>query len=750
MEKEFLNGVALVKKKGNKIFIVESPLGEGGETPIILNGIPRKLVDKLSDIVSVKDFGAKGDGVTDDTEAIQKAIDTGFSVFLPLGIYRCRQELVFRTKGQRFFGSGQGYGEGFYWMDKWHHQTTLMFDDPVAGQRYVKTRVLHRASASSPNDAPLSVCLNIQNEGVELSDFCVMQKCTSDVSDYGADWDVGIFNGCRPSLKMQRVSCVGYFREANYYFDVTHEAEAGEFTDSYGQKFPSHLDSALASGADYCAMVECFAWGGKWGVKIQGAKPANGQTWYSPDYPYYDSVLGKDCVDSRGGVGFSDFFMCDCSIYGGMHHSLRRISDPVVGFGRNTILNDQAGGCLSVDGLASNTSHALQGHTYLRNRFASFEPFRIRLGRTNRDVFYECMTDVYIANKFYSSDGSQTFNAVDSSNSYGPWAISDLASRTLRLPQTSPEYATMKKDEELCSSSILESDGSISFGSKLFTVGYKKTPLDATAGDVKLNVLRPDEQNVGTIAISRTGKNNAVYLQHRYDSSNGKDVGTLLADNLTIRCPTGNLEFYVSINGVVDQFLNCVSSDTSNQQFVVNAVTRPRIDNTYSLGVSAFRWSQVYAATGTINTSDEREKTTIVDPDEALMRAWGKVNYKVFQFKEAVEKKGEGARLHVGVIAQQVIDAFKSEGLDATRYGILCYDKWDDQYEDVVVVDESGYTDENGNEVPDKTHTEKRLVMPASDRYGIRYEEALALESAYQRWQFKKIQIMLKDNGIGF
>jgi hypothetical protein len=48
----------------------------------------RTVQDRLRDIVSVKDFGAVGDGVTDDTAACQLALDTGKNVFFPDGEYR--------------------------------------------------------------------------------------------------------------------------------------------------------------------------------------------------------------------------------------------------------------------------------------------------------------------------------------------------------------------------------------------------------------------------------------------------------------------------------------------------------------------------------------------------------------------------------------------------------------------------------------------------------------------------------------
>lgn len=154
--------------------------------------------------------------------------------------------------------------------------------------------------------------------------------------------------------------------------------------------------------------------------------------------------------------------------------------------------------------------------------------------------------------------------------------------------------------------------------------------------------------------------------------------------------------------------------NASVPEMVVDGIVRAETDNVRNLGSSSRRWSNIYAGTSTINTSDQREKQQIESINETVLRAWGKVTFTQFKFDNAVELKGSAARWHFGVIAQQVKEAFESEGLNPFEYGLLCYDEWLDQYE----------TDEAGNQV---------LVMPAGNRYGIRYDEALALECAYLR-----------------
>jgi len=140
-------------------------------------------------------------------------------------------------------------------------------------------------------------------------------------------------------------------------------------------------------------------------------------------------------------------------------------------------------------------------------------------------------------------------------------------------------------------------------------------------------------------------------------------------------------------------------------------VFRPYETGVVNLGSGQRRWDNIYAVNGTINTSDERSKQDIEPLSEAEKIVAQKLKGLVrsFRFKDAVVNKGDNARIHVGVIAQDVAQAFTDEGLDPHKYGLFCYDEWEETEE---VLDENG-----------------EVVTPyseAGDRFGIRYDELLA------------------------
>ncbi len=71
-----------------------------------MGAVSRTMADKFKDSISVKDFGAKGDGLSDDTLSIQQALSAYDSVFLPQGTYLISGTITLKAR-QRLYGAGQ-------------------------------------------------------------------------------------------------------------------------------------------------------------------------------------------------------------------------------------------------------------------------------------------------------------------------------------------------------------------------------------------------------------------------------------------------------------------------------------------------------------------------------------------------------------------------------------------------------------------------------------------------------------------
>tara|TARA_R110000796_G_C14537106_1_gene432513 strand:+ start:438 stop:1946 length:1509 start_codon:yes stop_codon:yes gene_type:complete len=171
---------------------------------------------------------------------------------------------------------------------------------------------------------------------------------------------------------------------------------------------------------------------------------------------------------------------------------------------------------------------------------------------------------------------------------------------------------------------------------------------------------------------------------------------------------------YQASNGVSGLRTNLLGTSSNGWRLQFAGATKlearsdrllPSPDNTMLNGGASNRWSVVYAGTGTINTSDERDKTSLLDIDAAELAVAQELKscIKKFKFNDAVSKKGDNARIHFGVGAQTVKAIFESHGLVAESYALFCYDEWEAE------------TDEEGTE-----------VTPSGNRYGIRYDQLLA------------------------
>jgi hypothetical protein len=177
----------------------------------------------------------------------------------------------------------------------------------------------------------------------------------------------------------------------------------------------------------------------------------------------------------------------------------------------------------------------------------------------------------------------------------------------------------------------------------------------------------------GRITSTRSGNTNLLLNRLSSDGSlidfykDGSAVGSISAKggDLTIQSSTSNHK------GL--RFGDANISPTDNNGNVQDATT--------SLGTSSARFTDIYATNGTIQTSDINEKQDIEELSEAETRVAVAVKglLKKYRWKSAVADKGDDARIHFGIMAQDLQQAFSVEGLDAGDYGMFISSTWTDE-----------------------------------------------------------------------
>jgi len=218
---------------------------------------------------------------------------------------------------------------------------------------------------------------------------------------------------------------------------------------------------------------------------------------------------------------------------------------------------------------------------------------------------------------------------------------------------------------------------------KVKTANSERARIDAN-GNMLLGKTSLDNSTVGA-RINATGDASfvrsgakALFLNRTTDAG---DICLFAKDNSTVG----------GINNTSDEFtlksvsgLTLESNDSSTQRrlFLSNGSLKPynADDNTLDLGTAVGRWDDVFATNGTIQTSDQNEKQDIASATTKELNVAKKLSalFKTFRWKDKVTEKGDKARTHTGIVAQEVQTAFKEEGLDASNYGLFTSDTWTD------------------------------------------------------------------------
>jgi hypothetical protein len=243
-----------------------------------------------------------------------------------------------------------------------------------------------------------------------------------------------------------------------------------------------------------------------------------------------------------------------------------------------------------------------------------------------------------------------------------------------------------------------------------------KTASNSTVAGSQLNangLIIGTTSETNPLLLNRLSTNGDI-IDFRKDSTT---IGTIGADGgkLYVNSLGSNLVFQVGGTSYINM-------DSTH--------IYPQTDNAYDLGSAGNRFDDVFATNDAIQTSDRNEKQDIAELSDAEKRVAIVVKglMRKYRWKDAVAEKGDDARTHFGIIAQDLQDAFTAESLDAGDYAMFCSDTW---WEKEISVDAVEADEEKGIEAKD-AYTYMDTKDEATDGYtektrlGVRYSELLA------------------------
>ena len=680
-----------------------------------VGALPRTAQDKMRDIVSVRDFGAVGDGVTDSAAAFVKASSAfGQVVHVPMGSYLVHLtqanaasilDLLRRIRVDGFLSIV--VPTGLITLTQ-----QVVIDSPdlnliqILGPAPVSKIVSSMASVTGAAKA-YSVTLNIPDTaGITIGDYAIVR----DVSGTG---DYYAHNG------IWKITAIGV-------------GQVTVLNTHHGAAFPV----GSITVATLIVLKARFQFIGCDGFRLEGVKAL-------ARFEQFAIVGDWSVAAGTGTLGAHGVVMCLPVITNG--------ADSNANFSPSG--NGAVGPLLGVSGfgeqgiVCAGRSHLVANYvasSSSRKRGWYAEGGHIRAKSTISSGNGE---DGFISDVGGSIRNSQSVSVGNGLNGYIAINLSFIGAGTSR------STGNLNNGYEVRGPGRMEVPGAraLNNGSSGFAASYGGM-IQAPESEGSGNGVSGYDAATGIIdALTSTSRNNVGYgYRSQYGSTvratesvisgNGagpyysRDGGVLFEAGgavSVLNVPTYSVgqrvydsakAFYYgfSTNSVGDLLL----SAGANPEWVYKAdgVFHPSVDNGPTIGRASNRPSVLFAGTGTINTSDGREKTDVRQFLAAELKAGLRLANElgIYQWLVEIGKKGvDGARLHVGMTVQRAMAILEEEGLDPYRYGLICHDTWGDEYETVPAA-----YDASGELV---TEAYERLATAAGDRFGFRENELHAL-----------------------
>jgi len=582
----------------------------------------RTLADRAADVVNVKDFGATGDGLTNDDSAFTAFFNhletNGGNGYIPQGVFLISSHTITNpTKALSIYGAGKGVT---ILKKRENGASNMLQIEETTRNVIVENLTIFGDFATQSEGGHGLVFLNTSNA-------VARNLRISDVKSSGLIAYSSPIGTIHENIVCENVEVAGKGNTKNgiVLVDLKNSGMKGCWVDNVTEFGLELKESCQQSYIEDCFATKCGLTGIEFG-QTSGTAPSNCRV---SNCQIYASDQGIELSNGTGNF-----------------------------FNNITIdMNNAVGSVQGVINVSTNADDNVFSNIVALNVPAATPAIRYRAGVTGNTAHFSLIEKA----------GGGDLVQLDSGAQYNVTTIDQ------KLP-----YDTYIDD--LISDDSTNDDNIVGYSQAADLIVRR-----GTTGSAALPVFTNGD---GAPAIGITSS-----MSYRFEDKDKPVVLQLVTDETT---GDSGIAVGGAASEVKGSFYYNIDGDywrTSTGLRVYPTTTRPTTDNVMALGSGSYRYTTVYATTGAIDTSDLNEKQQISNLSEAESKVAAALKglVKRFKFNDAVDAKGEGARWHVGVVAQDVKSAFEAEGLVAERYGMFCEDTWwTDSANEGEVYDEGG------------------------------------------------------------